>query len=55
MVGISLVTKITGELCRGAGESGAAAFLETAGTVFALAAALPLAEGVLELMGQLLS
>lgn len=53
-VAISLLTKIAGELCRGAGEGGAAAFVEVAGSIFALAAALPLAQGVLELMGQLL-
>ncbi len=51
---ISILTKITGELCRGGGEGGLAAFVETAGTMLALWVALPLAEGVLELMGQLL-
>ncbi len=51
---ISVLTKITGELCRGGGEGGLAAFVETAGTILALWVALPLAEGVLELMGQLL-
>ena len=54
-VAISVLTKITGELCRSSGESGLAAFVETAGTVLALGVAIPLAEGVLELMGQLLS
>ena len=53
-VALSMLTKITGELCRGGGEGGLAAFVETAGTIFALWVALPLAEGVLELMGQLL-
>lgn len=52
-VAISILTKITGELCRCAGEGGIAAFVETAGTILALGVALPLAEGVLELMGQL--
>ena len=52
-VAISILTKITGELCRCSGESGIAAFVETAGTILAVGAALPLAEGVLELMGQL--
>lgn len=51
---ISILTKITGELCRGGGEGGLAAFVETAGTMLALWVALPLVEGVLELMGQLL-
>jgi stage III sporulation protein AD len=54
-VALSLVTRLTGELCRGAGEGGVAAFVETTGTILALAAALPLAEGVLELMAQLLT
>ena len=51
---ISILTKITGELCRGGGEGGLASFVETAGTILALWGVLPLAEGVLELMGQLL-
>jgi stage III sporulation protein AD len=54
-VALSLVTRLTGELCRSAGEGGVAAFVETTGTILALAAALPLAEGVLELMAQLLT
>lgn len=53
-VALSILTKITGEFCRSGGESGIAAFVETAGTILALGMALPLAEGVLELMGQLL-
>lgn len=53
-VALSLLTKITGELCRSAGENAIAAFVETAGTILALAVALPLAEGVLKLMAQLL-
>lgn len=53
-VALSILTKITGELCRSGGEGGLAAFVETAGTILALWTALPLAEGVLELMGQLL-
>ena len=53
-VALSILTKITVEVCRSAGEGGIAAFVETAGTILALGVALPLAEGVLELMGQLL-
>lgn len=53
-VALSILTKITGELCRSGGEGGLAAFVETAGTILTLWTALPLAEGVLELMGQLL-
>ena len=55
VVGLSVITKLTSELCRGAGETGVASFVETAGTIFALWTALPLAEGVLALMGQLLT
>lgn len=51
---IALVTKITGEVCRCGGEGGLAACVETAGVILALWVSLPLAVGVLELMGQLL-
>lgn len=51
---ISILTKVTGEVCRAAGEGGAAAFVEVAGTILALAVALPLAEGVLTMMAELL-
>lgn len=53
-VGLSIVTRVTGEVCRAAGESGMAAFVELAGTVLALAAALPLVETVVEMILQLL-
>ena len=53
-VGISILTKITAELCRDAGEGGIASFVETAGTVLALAAALPLVRGVVETMAEML-
>ena len=49
---ISILTK--GTVCRAAGEGGAAAFVEVAGTILALAVALPLAEGVLTMMAELL-
>ena len=52
---LSVLTKITAELCRSGGEGGLASFVETAGTIFALWTTLPLAEGVLALMGQLLT
>ena len=54
-IALSILTKITSEVCKAAGEGGVAAFVETAGTVLALGVALPLAEGVLELMGRLLA
>lgn len=53
-VALAIVTRVTAELCRCGGEGGIAAFVETAGTILALAAALPLAKGVLQLMAQLL-
>ena len=46
----SIQTKVS----RAAGEGGAAAFVEVAGTILALAVALPLAEGVLTMMAELL-
>lgn len=45
-VGISIVTKVTAEICRDAKEGGIAAFAETAGVACALFAALPLVEMV---------
>ena len=50
----AILAKVTGEVCRAAGEGGAAAFVEVAGTILALAVALPLAEGVLTMMAELL-
>ena len=51
---LSVVTRLTSEVCRSAGEGGIASFLETAGTVLALAAALPLVRGVVEMMAEML-
>lgn len=51
----SVVTRITAELCRSAGESGTAVFVETAGTVLALTAALPLIRAVTLLMTEMLT
>ena len=53
-VALSILTRLTAEICRSAGESGVAAFVETAGTVLALVAALPLVRAVALLMGELL-
>ena len=53
-VALSILTKLTVEICRGAGESGVAAFVETAGAVLALLVALPLVRAVAQLMGELL-
>ena len=51
---VALVTRITAEICRGAGEGGLAAFVETAGTILALTAALPLMAAVLTMLEELL-
>ena len=53
-VALSILTRLTAEICRSAGEGGVAAFVETAGTVLALLAALPLVRAVALLMGELL-
>ena len=44
-VALSILTRLTVEICRSAGEGGVAAFVETAGAVLALLAALPLITG----------
>lgn len=49
-IGIGMVTHIAASLCRDAGESGIAAFAETAGGVLALWTALPLMRSVVELI-----
>ncbi len=54
-VALSILTKLTAEICRSAGEGGVAAFVETAGAVLALLAALPLVRAVAQLMGELLT
>ena len=54
-VALSILTKLTVEICRSAGEGGVAAFVETAGASLALLAALPLVRAVAQTMGELLS
>ena len=54
-VALSILTKLTSEICKSAGEGGVAAFVETAGAVLALLAALPLVRAVAQLMGELLA
>ena len=54
-VALSILTKLTSEICRSAGEGGVAAFVETAGAALALLAALPLVRAVAQLMGELLT
>ena len=53
-VALAILTKLTAEVCRSAGEGGMAAFVETAGAALALLAALPLVRAVSQLMGELL-
>ena len=55
VAGIALVVKVGGGLCADAGESALAAGVETAGSVCALAAALPLLRTVLELLMELMA
>jgi len=54
-VALSILTKLTAEICRSAGGGGVAAFVETAGAALALLAALPLVRAVAQLMGELLT
>lgn len=54
-VALSILTKLTSEICKSAGEGGVAAFVETAGAALALLAALPLVRAVAQLMGELLA
>ena len=54
VVALSILTRLAVEICKGAGEGGVAAFIETAGTVAALVAALPLARAVTTLMAEIL-
>ncbi len=53
-IGIALVVKLGGSLCRDAGESALSSAVETAGAVCALLAALPLLRAVLELLLELM-
>lgn len=54
-VALSILTRLTAEICRSAGEQGIAAFVETAGTVLALVVALPLVRAVTVLMAEMLT
>ena len=53
-VGIGLVVKVGGDLCRHAGGAALASVVETAGAVCALLAAMPLLRRVLELLMELM-
>lgn len=54
VIGIALISRIAGEFCRDAKESGVAAFLELAGTVTALVATIPLIRAVLSTVSDLI-
>ena len=54
-VALSILTRLTVEICRSAGEGGVAAFVETAGSALSLMAALPLVRAVAQMMGELLT
>ena len=53
-VGIALVVRVGGSLCRDAGESALASVVETAGAVCALVVSLPLLRTVLSLLLELM-
>ena len=50
-VGIAVTAKLSSELCRDAGQSGAASAVELCGALSALCAALPLFAAFLEMVG----
>lgn len=54
VAGIAIVTRIAGELCRDAKESGLASFVEVSGTILALLAVTPLLTAVLSTLTGLL-
>ena len=53
-VGVAILTRVTAELCRDAGEGGLASAVEVAGGACALVVCLPLFEAVLSLILELL-
>ena len=54
VVGLSVITRVAGESCRGAGEAGIAAFVEVSGVFLALASAVPLVNAVVEMLSEML-
>ena len=55
VVGISICTKLTAEICRDAGEKALGVKVELAGTTTALLCALPLAQQVLKLITEVIT
>ena len=53
-LGISVVSKLSAELCRDCGQSAAGAGVELAGTLCAAAVSMPLLLSVLKLVGELI-
>lgn len=53
-LGIALVVKIGGNLCRDAGESALASVIETAGSICALLVSVPLLQSVLSMLLELM-
>ena len=53
-IGIALIVRVGGSLCRDAGESALASVVESAGSICALLVALPLLRAVLSLLLELL-
>ncbi len=52
-VGIGVVTRLSSDICRDAGQSAAASAVELCGTVCAMLAALPLIRALLQTVGEL--
>lgn len=54
VVALSLLTRVTAEVCRSTGEGGIASFVEVGGTALALGVSLPLVRAVMTLMGEVM-
>jgi len=53
-IGIAIVTKLTSDICRDAGQSGVAAGVDFAGTITAIYISLPLLESVMSMINSLI-
>lgn len=53
-VALSILTKLTVELCRGAGEPGLGAFVELCATILSVCVLMPLLRAIAVLMGEVL-
>ena len=53
-VALSILTKLTVELCRGAGEPGIGAFVELCATILSICVLMPLLRAIAVLMGEVL-